>query len=143
MKVKNHNLTDFQLPLTSEVIKILNDQKAYCTLYTDLKEYVFIGNDNINPINRESPNQALIRMGFTADKKQSLHSFRGSFRTIAEEKQQIHNVDIRIMESILDHQKESKVEQAYKNKINYLELQKPLLTWWSDYIICLLEEKRK
>ena len=29
MKVKNHNLTDFQLPLTSEVIKILNDQKAY------------------------------------------------------------------------------------------------------------------
>ena len=57
MKVKNHNLTDFQLPLTSEVIKILNDQKAYCTLYTDLKEYVFIGNDNINPINRESPNQ--------------------------------------------------------------------------------------
>ena len=141
MKVKNHNLTDFQLPLTSEVIKILNDQKTYCTLYTDLKEYVFIGNDNINPINRESPNQALMRMGFTAEKKQSLHSFRGSFRTIAEEKQQIHNVDIRIMESILDHQKESKVEQAYKNKINYLELQKPLLTWWSNYIIDLLYKK--
>ena len=29
MKVKNHNLTDFQLPLTSEVIKILNDCKSF------------------------------------------------------------------------------------------------------------------
>ena len=48
---------------------------------------------------------------------------------------------IRIMESILDHQKESKVEQTYKNKINYLELQKPLLTWWSNYIIDLLYKK--
>jgi integrase len=141
MKVKNHNLPDFQLLLTDEVINILNNQKEFCTLYTELKEYVFIGNDNINPINRESPNQALTRMGFTAEKKQSLHSFRGSFRTIAEEKQQEHNIDKRIMESILDHQKESKVEQAYKNKINYIELQKPLLNWWSDYILNLRDNK--
>jgi integrase len=141
MKVKNHNLPNFQLPLTDEVINILNDQKEFCTLYTDkLKEFVFIGNDNINPINRESPNQALTRMGFTAEKKQSLHSYRGSFRTIAEERQQEHNIDKRIMESILDHHKESKVEQAYKNKINYLELQKPLLNWWSDYILSLKDE---
>lgn len=138
MKVKNHNLPDFQLPLTNEVINILNNQKEFCTLFTnDLKEYVFIGTDNKNPINRESPNQALTRMGFTAEKKQSLHSYRGSFRTIAEEKQQEHNIDKRIMESILDHHKESKVEQAYKNKINYIELQTPLLNWWSDYILSL------
>lgn len=141
MKVKNHNLPDFQLPLTDEVISILNNQKEFCTLFTnDLKEYVFIGTDNKNPINRESPNQALTRMGFTAEKKQSLHSYRGSFRTIAEEKQQEHNIDKRIMESILDHHKESKVEQAYKNKINYIELQKPLLNWWSDYILSLKDE---
>lgn len=141
MKVKNHNLPSFQLPLTDEVINILNDQKEFCTMFTnELKEFVFIGNDNINPINRESPNQALTRMGFTAEKKQSLHSYRGSFRTIAEERQQEHNIDKRIMESILDHHKESKVEQAYKNKINYLELQKPLLNWWSDYILSLKDE---
>ena len=138
MKVKNPNLNDFILPLTDEVINILNDQKKYCTLYTDLREFVFIGNDNINPINRESPNQALTRMGFTAEKKQSLHSFRGSFRTIAEEKQDKHNVKIRILESVLDHHKEDKVEQAYKNKINYVEQQKPLMNWWSNYITGLI-----
>ena len=138
MKVKNPNLNDFILPLTDEVINILNDQKKYCTLYTALREFVFIGNDNINPINRESPNQALTRMGFTAEKKQSLHSFRGSFRTIAEEKQDKHNVKIRILESVLDHHKEDKVEQAYKNKINYVEQQKPLMNWWSNYITGLI-----
>lgn len=138
MKVKNPNLNDFTLPLTDEVINILNEQKQYCTLYTDLKEFVFIGNDHINPINRESPNQALTRMGFTAEKKQSLHSFRGSFRTITEEKQSEHNIKIRILESVLDHHKEDKVEQAYKNKINYIEQQKPLMNWWSNYITGLI-----
>ncbi|MBU0924429.1 site-specific integrase, partial [bacterium] len=137
MKVKNHNLPDFQLPLTDEVISILIEQKEFCTKYASLKEFVFVGNDNINPINRESPNQALTRMGFTAEKKQSLHSFRGSFRTILEEKQDEHNVNDKIMESILDHHKDSKVVQAYKNKVNYLEQQKPLMNFWSDYILRL------
>jgi integrase len=137
MKVKNHNLNDFQLPLTDEVINILLEQKEFLTLYTELREYIFIGTDNINPINRESPNQALMRMGFTANKKQSLHSFRGTFRTIVEEKQPEHQVSEKIMESILDHNKDSKVELAYKNKVNYFEQQKPLLNWWSNYILSL------
>jgi integrase len=137
MKVKNHNLPDFQLPLTDEVINILTEQKEFCTKYAALKEFVFVGNDNVNPINRESPNQALTRMGFTAEKKQSLHSFRGTFRTIVEEKQEDHNISEKIMESILDHHKDTKVEKAYKNKVSYLEQQKPLMNWWSDYIMSL------
>ncbi|QKF72801.1 site-specific tyrosine recombinase, phage integrase family (INT_P4_C, DUF4102 domains) [Aliarcobacter faecis] len=137
MKVKNHNLQDFMLPLTDEVINILNEQKEFSSRYTNLKEFIFIGTDNISPINRESPNQALIRLGFTAEKKQSLHSFRGSFRTITEEKQDIHKIDTRIIESVLDHHKEGKVELSYKNRIVYLERQKPLMNWWSNYILNL------
>ncbi len=142
MKVKNHNLPPFQLPLTDEVINILQEQKEYSTIYAELKEFVFIGNDNINPINRESPNAALTRLGFTAERKQSLHSFRGSFRTIVEEKQEEHNISEKIMESILDHHKDTKVEQAYKNKVSYLEQQKPLMNFWSDYIMSLKDNKK-
>lgn len=139
MKVKNHNLQDFRLPLTDEVIKILEEQKELCTKFTGLKEYIFIGVKNFKPINAESPNQALTRMGFTAEKKQSLHSFRGSFRTICEEKYEEHKIDNRIIESVLDHFKESKVELSYKNKINYLERQKPLVEWWSKFVLKMLQ----
>ncbi|WP_122894134.1 tyrosine-type recombinase/integrase [Arcobacter peruensis] len=138
MKVKNHNLNDFILPLTDEVINILNEQKEYSTKYAELKEFIFIGNDNKKPICKESPNQALIRLGFTANKKQSLHGFRGSFRTIAEEHQEEHKANDKIMESILDHSKDTKIESAYKNKVNYLPQQRPLLEWWSNYIMDLL-----
>ena len=139
MKVKDKNLPDFKLPLTDEVINILIEQKEFCTKYTTLKEYVFIGNDNINPINRESPNQALTKMGFIEDKKQSLHSFRGSFRTIADEKFQEHKTRDKVMESVLDHYKLTKVEKAYLNKVSYLEPQKPLMKWWSNYVLSLID----
>ena len=140
MKVKDINLPPFRVPLTDEVIKILENQKKHSTLYAPLKEYVFMGTGNKEPINTESPNQALRRMGFAAEKKQTLHSFRGSFRTILEEKQKEHNISDKIMESILDHHKDTKVEKAYKHKVNYLPQQKPLMKFWSDYIMSLLEK---
>jgi len=137
MKVKNPNLPPFKVPLTDEVINILENQKEYSSLYASLKEYVFIGTDNVKPINTESPNQALRRMGFAAEKQQTLHSFRGTFRTMLEEKQEDHNISEKIMESILDHHKDTKVVKAYKNKVSYLEQQKPLMKYWSDYIMSL------
>lgn len=137
MKVKNPNFNDFILPLTDEVINILNDQKEYLTKYTELKEFIFIGANNKDTIHPTSPNHALTRMGFTAEKNHTLHSFRGSFRTIVDEKQKEHNAREIIMESILDHHKGSKVEKAYTNTVKYLEEQKPLLKWWSDYIMSL------
>ena len=137
MKVKNPNLPPFKVPLTDEVIKILKNQKKHSTLYAPLKEFVFMGTDNKKPINTESPNQALRRMGFAAEKQQTLHSFRGTFRTILEERQEDHNISEKIMESILDHHKDTKVVKAYKNKVSYLEQQKPLMKYWSDYIMSL------
>lgn len=77
-------------------------------------------------------------MGFAAEKKQTLHSFRGTFRTILEEKQEDHNVSEKILESILDHYKGlNKVELAYLNKTSYLERQKPIMEYWSNYIMSL------
>ena len=140
MKVKNHNLNDFILPLTDEAINILREQKEYLTEYAELKEFVFIGSDNRKPIHPDSPNQALTRLGFTASKKQSIHSFRGSFRTIAEEHQEQHKASDKIMESVLDHIKDSKVESAYKNKVSYLKQQKPLMEWWSNYVMKLRKD---
>lgn len=137
MKVKNPNLPPFKVPLTDEVINILQSQKEYSILYSPLKEFVFMGTDNKKPINTESPNQALRRMGFAAEKQQTLHSFRGTFRTILEERQEEHNISEKIMESILDHHKDTKVVKAYKNKVSYLEQQKPLMKYWSDYIMSL------
>ena len=96
-----------------------------------------MGTDNKKPINTESPNQALRRMGFAAEKQQTLHSFRGTFRTMLEEKQEEHNINEKIMESILDHHKDTKVVKAYKNKVSYMEQQKPLMKYWSDYIMSL------
>jgi integrase len=137
MKVKNPNLPPFKVPLTDEVINILENQKEYSSLYAPLKEFVFIGTNNVKPINTESPNQALRRMGFAAEKQQTLHSFRGTFRTILEEKQEEHNISEKIMESILDHHTDTKVVKAYKNKVSYLEQQKPLMKYWSEFIMSL------
>ena len=52
IKKKNDNLDDFKIPLTNEVINILNEQK----LFTGHQEYIFLGRDNRSPINKESPN---------------------------------------------------------------------------------------
>tara|TARA_B100001063_G_scaffold164726_1_gene153654 strand:+ start:1054 stop:1392 length:339 start_codon:yes stop_codon:yes gene_type:complete len=111
MKVKNSNLPPFKLTLTDKEINILKSQKEYSILYTPLKEFVFMGTANKKPINTESPNQALKRMGFAVEKRQEKH-----------------NISEKIMESVLDHHKElNKVELSYLNKTSYLEQQKPLM----------------
>ncbi|MCT7505522.1 integrase arm-type DNA-binding domain-containing protein [Aliarcobacter cryaerophilus] len=140
MKVKNTKLSDFTLPLTKQAINILQEQREY-TQYFINSDYVFVGQDHKSPLHRETVTNALMRMGFVGDKKQTAHSYRGTFRTIAEERHEEHNIRNRILESILDHWKESTVELSYKNKISYLNEQKELLSWWSNYIEGLLNDK--
>ena len=65
MKVKDLNFDDFKMPLTEEVINILNEQQ----LFTSHQEWIFLGTNNRDPINNESPNRALQRMGFNDDKR--------------------------------------------------------------------------
>lgn len=138
MKVKNPNLNDFTLPLSDEVVNILQNQKELTNEYINNPEFVFIGFDFKGHIHRDSPTKALINLGFIKDKKQSLHSMRGSFKTIAEVNQEQHKASDKIIKSILDHTLDNKVGLAYSNKASYLNAQKPLLNWWSNYILSLL-----
>lgn len=132
MKVKNKNLPPFRLPLTAQAIEILQDTKNYF----NHQVWVFpsFGKSNQH-INKESPNKALKIMGFNEDgKKQTLHSFRGTFRSIAETYKHIHKADKEAMEAVLDHIEPNKSTLAYTHQADYTKQMKPLLEWWSDYL---------
>lgn len=136
MKVKNHNIPDFKISLTKEVITILQEQAKI----SQGKQYVFISDNPNKPINRETPNRALERMGFNDTKdgtKQRLHSFRGTFRSLANTYQKEHNCSFEAKEQALDHTTKDITERAYTNKSDYLEELKILMNWWSNFILKL------
>lgn len=130
MKIKNPNLPDFSMPLSEEVIEILKEQR---TLSHSI-EYVFTGSSG-KPINQETPNHALIRMGFNDSKRQRLHGFRGTFRSILDTHQLEHNISLEIKEIALDHHSTNMVQLAYTNKADYVKQLKPLMDWWSEFIL--------
>lgn len=136
MKVKNDNLADFKIPLTYEVINIFNDQKQF----TEHQEYVFLGRDNRSSINNESPNKALKIMGFNDEEKGRkirLHGFRGTFRSLIETLDTDNKFSFELKERILDHHETNETVRAYNHKANYFEQFKPLMNFWSDYIMSL------
>ena len=138
MKVKDKNLPDFKMPLTDEVINILNDQK----IFSGHQKWVFLGIDNRNPINSSSPNEALKRMGYNDErkgKKQRLHGFRGTFRSLIETLDEDNKFSFEVKERALDHQENSKVVRAYAHKSDYIQQLIPLMNFWSDYILSLRE----
>ncbi len=137
MKVKNDNLDDFKIPLTNEVINILNEQKQF----TGHQEYVFLGRDNRSPINKESPNKALKILGFNDEEKGRkirLHGFRGTFRSLIDTLDTDNKFSFELKERILDHHETNDTVRAYNHKANYYEQFKPLMNFWSDYILNLL-----
>ncbi len=143
MKLKNINMNDFIMPLSSEVINILNEQKTIQTQYTELKEFVFLGKDNNNSINKESPNRALQRMGFNNEQKGNkirLHGFRGTFRSMIDTLDIKNDFSFDVKERALDHHEQNKVARAYNHKANYLNQLIPLMNYWSDYIMRLKDE---
>lgn len=142
MKDKNQNFDDFVMPLSDEVINILQEQKEY--LHSNI-EYVFAVSSYQNtPINPETPNKALQRMGFNDEsrgRKQRLHSFRGTFRSLADTYDKEHNATYETKEISLDHHSRSTVVKAYNNKANHLEQLKPLMKWWSEFIVDLKDSE--
>ena len=140
MKIKNINLDDFIIPLTDEVINILEEQKDFVTKYSKLKEYIFIGSDNIRPIHKESPNKALKIMNFNDEKegrKIRLHGFRGTFRSMVDTLDTKGQFSFEAKERALDHYDKNIVVRAYNHKANYLEQLKELMNWWSTYLCSL------
>ena len=143
MKLKNINLDDFVLPLTDEVIVILKEQETIQTKYTHLKEFVFLGRDNDKAINKESPNRVLERLGFNDEsrgRKIRLHGFRGTFRSMIDTLDTDNKFSFEVKERALDHHEKNEVARAYNHKANYIEQLKPLMNYWSDYIISLKSE---
>ncbi|MCG3710928.1 tyrosine-type recombinase/integrase [Aliarcobacter butzleri] len=136
MKVKNINLPDFRMPLTNEVINILKEQQ----IFSGYQEWIFLGNNNRDPINSESPNGALKRMGYNNDRKgrkQRLHSFRGTFRSLIDTLDIDNKFSYEIKEKALDHHEESKTVRAYANQVDYINRFLPLMNSWSDFVLSL------
>ena len=139
MKVKDENLPSFKMPLGDEVIEILKEQE----IFSGHKEWVFLGSNNNDPINSESPNGALKRMGYndeTKGKKQRLHGFRGTFRSLIDTLDTSNKFSFEAKEKALDHQESSKTVRAYSHKSDYINQLIPLMNFWSDYIISLKNE---
>ena len=139
MKVKNNNFDDFKMPLSDEVINILLVQKQL----TDYQEWVFLGTNNRTPINVESPNKALKIMGFNDEannRKITLHGFRGTFRSLIDTLDTNNKFSFDVKERALDHQEDNKVVRAYSHKADYIKQLKPLMNFWSDYILSLKDE---
>lgn len=139
MKVKNNNFDDFKMPLSDEVINILLEQKQL----TGYQEWVFLGTNNRSPINVESPNKALKIMGFNDEannRKITLHGFRGTFRSLIDTLDTNNKFSFDVKERALDHQEDNKVVRAYSHKADYVKQLKPLMNFWSDYILSLKDE---
>lgn len=134
MKVKDKNLPDFTIPLAYQVISILKEIKEI----TGWGKWVFHGSRSIkNHINKESGSRALGRMGFNDEangRKQTLHSFRGTFASLARTHNKEHGATFETMEAVLDHQESNKVVRAYTHKADYTEQMRTLLQWWADYL---------
>lgn len=134
MKVKNKNLPNFVMPLPYQAINILKEVKEF----TGWGQWVFHGFKDINShVNRESGNKALRIMGFIDEangRKQTLHSFRGTFRSLSETYATKHNASFEVRERCLDHHEKKEAVRAYTHKADYTEQMRGLLQWWADYL---------
>jgi integrase len=137
MKIKDSNFEDFTMPLSAEVMQILAEQKQY----TSNKKYVFVSDYGIH-INPETPNHALKRLGFNDEekgRKQRLHSFRGTFRSLCDTYDKQHNASFEVKEIALDHRVGNSVTQSYSHRADYLEQLRELMDWWSAFVVSMLD----
>lgn len=141
MKVKDQNLPDFVLPLPVQAINILKEVGEV----TGWGRWVFHGvRENLKHANKESGNKALRSMGFVDEKngrKQTLHSFRGTFRSLSETYAREHGVSFEVRERALDHHEQNKVVRAYTHKADYTEQMRELMQWWADFLDTLRVRK--
>ncbi|MBT5934974.1 integrase arm-type DNA-binding domain-containing protein [Sulfurimonas sp.] len=141
MKAKNENMDDFIMPLTDQVIEILNEQRLFAngTFVFKTTGYADV------PINATTPNRALERMGYNSEEdgtKIRLHGFRGTFRSLIDTYLTEHKVGYEARERALDHLPPNRVERAYTHKANYLQELETLMRWWSNYLEGLQNDNR-
>lgn len=134
MKINNKNLPDFKLPLSDQAIGVLREIQVF----TGFGEWIFHSATNFKkPMVGDSLVKALRNMGFndeTRGRKQVVHSFRGTFRSLCDTYQNEHNSSFEIKEAVLDHYVGNEVTRAYNHKADYTEQMRPLLQWWADFL---------
>ena len=134
MKVKNNSYPDFSLPLSPQAMKVLEEIR----IYTGWGEWVFhAATTPHKPLVYESLNKVLRSLGFSdkkRDRKQTIHSFRGTFRSLCDTYHKEHNVSYEIKEAALDHRFGNKVALAYFHKAEYTEQMRPLFCWWANFL---------
>ena len=93
-------------------------------------------------ITAQGLNNRLKLLGFTEKLKQTAHSFRSTFRTIAQN--HIDEIPIKnprdAIESFLDHKIGNSVEMIY-NRADYKKEKIAVAKWWSEFIIKIRDEK--
>ncbi len=134
MKIQDKNLPDFTIPLSKQAVKVLKEIHPF----TGWQQWVFHGvRNNKAHINPESPNKALRIMGFSDEargRKQTLHSFRGTFRSLTETHADKHKAHFEVREAVLDHHDTRLAVRAYTHKADYVSQMRVLLQWWGDYL---------
>lgn len=142
MKVKDKKLPDFMLPLPRQAIAILQEIKEL----TGWGEWVFHGiSKPLLHMDKESPNKALRSMGFSDEingRKQTIHSFRGTYRSLCETHAREHGASFEVMEKVLDHQEANQAVRAYTHKADYTEQIRKLLQWWADFLDATKKAKK-
>ncbi|AHJ11689.1 tyrosine-type recombinase/integrase [Sulfurospirillum multivorans] len=133
MKVKNKNFSDFILPLSTQAVSLMKEIYQL----TGWGTWVFHGTDHTQPMNKETCNRALERMRFNdeeAGRRQRTHSFRGTFRSLAETYEQQHGVSEASREACLDHHEQDVKKRAYTHRADYTAQMKILMQWWANFI---------
>lgn len=133
-KIKRSEIGDFKLPISDEVMRILQDQAKLSRAY----EYVFINSHFTDHIHKDTATNAI--KGFDFRDRQTgrvvtLHSLRGIFTTQAFNNMQKHGVSKEAIKKALDHLHGDKVDLSYSEKADFLDELKILLDWWSGYIL--------
>lgn len=133
MKIKNKNFDDFVLPLSTQAVSLMKEIYQL----TGSGIWVFHGKNETAPMNKETCNRALERMGFNdeeAGRRQRTHSFRGTFRSLAETYEQQHSVSEASREACLDHHEQDVKKRAYTHRADYTAQMKILMQWWANFI---------
>lgn len=132
MKVSNPNLPPCKLPLTDEVIQVLKEQQEI-----SFNKWVFPSPQIDKHLSQETPNKALRTLGFIEAKQQTMHSFRGSFRSLCDTYQDQHKQPFEIKEIALDHYSKNQASLSYSHKADYEKSLRILFEWWSKFLLNL------
>jgi len=112
------------VPLSAQALDILEQVHPI----SGHREHIFPGDRHYTrPINEQTANMALKRMGFGG--RTVAHGFRALASTTLNEQ----GFDPDIIEAALAHVDGNEVRRAY-NRADYLERRKIMMAWWSEHI---------